>query len=42
MSAIVFDTGGQGYSDGALVNVRLMVLEEDLDEALEALRDYRP
>jgi Putative prokaryotic signal transducing protein len=42
VSAVVFDTGSQGYSDGALVNVRLMVLEEDLDEALEALRDYRP
>ena len=42
LSAVVFDSGSQGYSDGALVNVRLMVLDEELEEAREALRDYRP
>ena len=42
VSAVVFDTGNQGYSDGALINVRLMVLDEDLEEALEALREYQP
>ena len=42
LTAVVFDTGSQGYADGALVNVRLMVLEEELDEAVEALREYRP
>ena len=42
LTAVVFDTGSQGYADGALVNVRLMVLEEELDEATEALREYRP
>ena len=42
ISALVFDTGNQGYSDGALINVRLMVLDEDLEDALEALREYRP
>lgn len=31
-----------GYADGALVNVRLMVPEEELDEAIEALREYQP
>ena len=42
LTAVVFDTGSQGYADGALVNVRLMVLEEELDEARDALSEYRP
>ena len=42
LTAVVFDTGSQGYADGALVNVRLMVLEEELDEAVDAMREYRP
>ena len=42
LTAVVFDTGSQGYADGALVNVRLMIPEEELDEAIEALREYRP
>ena len=42
LTAVVFDTGSQGYADGALVNVRLMVLEEELDEARQALSEYRP
>ena len=42
LTAVVFDTGSQGYADGALVNVRLMVLQEELNEALEALSEYRP
>ena len=42
VTAVVFDAGSQGYADGALVNVRLMVIDEELDEALEALSEYRP
>ena len=42
LTAVVFDTGSQGYADGALVNVRLMVLEEEFDEALDAMKEYRP
>jgi hypothetical protein len=42
ISAVVFDAGSQGYADGALINVRLMVLEDGLDEAIEALREYQP
>ncbi len=40
VEAIVFDTQSSGYSDGALVGVRLMVLAEDLDEARKLLEDY--
>ena len=42
IEAVVFDAQSSLYSDGALVGVRLMVLDEDLDEAARALRDYRP
>jgi hypothetical protein len=40
LTAVVFDTESQGYSDGAIVGVRLMVLEEELEEARAALADY--
>ena len=40
LTAVVFDTENQGYSDGAIVGVRLMVLEEELEEARSALADY--
>ena len=40
IDAVVFDTQSFGNLDGALIGVRLMVLDEDLDEAREALREY--
>ena len=39
--AVVFDTQSSAYSDGALVGVRVMVLDEDLADAQRVLRDYR-
>ena len=41
LTAVVFDTENQGYSDGAFVGVRLMVLEEELEEARAALAEYK-
>ena len=41
LTAVVFNTENQGYSDGAIVGVRLMVLEEELGEARAALAEYR-
>lgn len=38
--AVVFDANSFGNSEGAMISVRLMVIEEQLDEAREALRDY--
>ena len=40
--AVVFDTQSYVYSEGAMVGVRVMVLDEDLDEARRVLRDYDP
>ena len=40
LTAVVFDTANQGYSDGAIVGVRLMVLEEELEEARAAFAEY--
>jgi len=40
VEAIVFDTQSSGYSDGALVGVRLMVLDDDLEEARKLLAEY--
>jgi len=40
--AVVFDTQSYVYSEGAMVGVRVMVLDEDLDEAHRVLRDYNP
>jgi len=42
LTAVVFDTENQGYSDGAIIGVRLMVLEEELEEARAALAEYSP
>ena len=42
IDAVVFDTQSYGYSEGAMVGVRVMVLDEDLDQARRALRDYEP
>ena len=40
--AVVFDTQSYTYAEGALVGVRVMVLDEDMDDARTALRDYEP
>ena len=42
VDAVVFDTQSSGYSEGALVGVRVMVLDEDLAEARKLLREYEP
>jgi len=42
VAAVVFDVQSYGYSEGALVGVRVMVLDEDLDQAHKVLRDYKP
>ena len=40
VEAIVFDTQSAGYSDGAMVGVRVMVLDEDADRARRLFREY--
>jgi hypothetical protein len=40
VEAIVFDTQSSGYSEGALVGTRVMVLDEDLAEARKLLVEY--
>lgn len=40
--SVVFDANSFGNSEGAMISVRLMVVEEQLGEAREALRDYQP
>lgn len=42
LEAIVFDTQSSGYSDGALVGVRVMVLDEDFADARRLLGEYQP
>jgi putative signal transducing protein len=42
VDAIVFDTQSSGYSDGAIVGVRVMVLDEDLDDAVRLFDEYQP
>ncbi len=39
--AVLFDAESLGYADGWPVEVRLMVIEEDLDEAAEILKADR-
>ena len=39
--AVVFDTQSNFYSDGAMVGVRLMVLDEEYEEARKVLKDYK-
>ncbi len=38
--SFVFDAQSYSYAEGALVGVRVMVLDEDLGEARRVLRDY--
>jgi hypothetical protein len=40
VQAVVFDSQSSLYADGALVGVRVMVLDEDLAAAQQALADY--
>ena len=40
VEAIVFDTQSAGYSEGAITGVRVMVLDEELAEAKNLLREY--
>jgi hypothetical protein len=42
LSAVVFDTQSNLYSDGAMVGVRVMVLDDDLAEAKQVLGSYKP
>ena len=42
IEALVFDAQSYGYSEGAMVGVRVMVLDDDDDEARRVLRDYEP
>ena len=42
LNAIVLDGNLYNNSEGALIAVRLMVPEDEAEEALEALRHYRP
>lgn len=42
IDAIVFDTQSSGYSEGALVGVRVMVLDEDQADARELWSEYQP
>jgi hypothetical protein len=42
VDAVIFDTQSSGYSEGAMVGVRVMVLDEDLAEARKLLREYEP
>jgi hypothetical protein len=41
VEAVVFDASSNLYSEGAMVGVRVMVLDEDLAEARKVLRDYK-
>jgi hypothetical protein len=40
--AVVFDTQSYGYSEGAMVGIRVMVLDEDLAEARRLFGEYQP
>jgi hypothetical protein len=40
VEAVVFDRQSAGYSEGALVGARVMVLDEDLGEARKLLAEY--
>lgn len=40
VEAVVFDTQSFGYSEGAMVGARVMVLDEDLPEARRLREDY--
>jgi hypothetical protein len=40
--AVIFDSNSFANSDGAIIGVRLMVLNDQFEEAREALQDYQP
>lgn len=40
IQGVVFDTQSYGYSEGAMVGIRVMVLDEDFDEAKRLLTEY--
>ena len=42
LHTVLFDAESQGYVDGLAADVRLMVLDEDREEALAALDDISP
>lgn len=42
LHTVLFDADTQGYLDGMSADVRLMVLDEDRDEALAALDEINP
>ena len=42
VEAVVFDTQSSGYADGAIVGVRVMVLDEDLGQAERLFGEYQP
>jgi hypothetical protein len=42
IEAIVFDTQSNFYSDGAMVGVWLMVLDEEYEAARKVLEGYKP
>ncbi len=42
VEAVLFDTEINYFYGGLFMPVRLMVVDEDLDEALRILRDYDP
>ena len=42
LHSVLFDADTQGYLDGMSADVRLMVLDEDRDEALAALDSVSP
>ena len=40
--AVVFDTLSYGYSEGAMVGIRVMVLDEDFADARRLFFEYQP
>ena len=42
LHSVLFDADTQGYLDGMSADVRLMVLDEDRDDALAALDSISP
>ena len=42
LHAVVFDTLSYGYSEGAMVGIRVMVLDEDLADARKLFGEYQP
>ncbi|QNM82058.1 DUF2007 domain-containing protein [Sphingomonas sabuli] len=41
VEAVVFDSASSLYAEGALIGARVMVLDEDLEEAVRLLADVR-